>query len=166
VDILNLTQPVSEKEVREMHIINQENIPEVGGLPEIKDFGDRVSWSANIFVYKYEDVIKAFVLCMREGMPYKSPNYEYISNEYKKFLYVDRIAVQEKFRRQGIAEEIYLTVINEGKRNNLDILCEVNTKPSNEPSLTFHQKMGFEEIGTNDFEKNSVVYLRRPFSKK
>jgi len=23
-------------------------------------------------------------------------------------------------------------------------------------------QMGFEEVGTNDFEKNSVVYLRRP----
>jgi predicted GNAT superfamily acetyltransferase len=31
--------------------------------------------------------------------------------------------------------------------------------------MAFHQKMGFEEIGTNDFEKNSVVYLRRPFSR-
>ena len=42
---------------------------------------------------------------------------------------------------------------------------EINTKPSNEPSMLFHKKMGFEEIGTNDFEKNSVVYLRRPCSK-
>ncbi len=165
MEILTLTQPASEKEVREMHIINQENIPEVGGLADINDFNDRVSWSSNVFVYKYEDVIKAFVLCMREGMPYKSPNYEYISSNFKKFLYVDRIAVQEKFRRQGIAEEIYTTVINEGKRNGLDVLCEVNTRPSNEPSLAFHRKMGFEEIGTNEFEKNSVVYLRRPFTK-
>jgi len=48
----------------------------------------------------------------------------------------------------------------------LDILCEVNTRPSNEPSLVFHEKMGFEEVGTNDFEKNSVVYLRRPYTKE
>jgi hypothetical protein len=26
--------------------------------------------------------------------------------------------------------------------------------------------MGFEEVGTNDFEKNSVVYLRRPYTKE
>tara|TARA_B100000029_G_scaffold414432_1_gene417839 strand:+ start:2221 stop:2727 length:507 start_codon:yes stop_codon:yes gene_type:complete len=165
MEILTLTLPASEKEVKEMHVINQENIPEVGGLADINEFNDRVSWSSNVFAYKYEDVIKAFVLCMREGLPYKSPNYKYISINFKKFLYVDRIAVQEKFRRQGIAEEIYKTVINEGKRNSLDVLCEVNTKPSNEPSLAFHRKMGFEEIGTNEFEKNNVVYLRRPFTK-
>ena len=165
MEILSLTQPVSEKEVIEMHVINQENIPEVGGLADINDFNARVCWSSNIFTYKYEDVIKAFVLCMREGETYNSPNYQYISNQFQKFLYVDRIAVQEKFRRKGIAEKIYATVIEKGKENNLDILCEVNTKPSNEPSMLFHKKMGFEEIGTNDFEKNSVVYLRRPCSK-
>ena len=164
--ILSLTKPPSENEIKEMHTINQENIPEVGDLSELEDFRARVNWSENIFVYKYEDVIKAFVLCMREGQDYKSPNYEYISDRFNKFLYVDRIAVQEQFRRKGIAEKIYSTVIDKGRENNLDILCEVNTRPSNEPSMAFHKKMGFEEIGTNDFEKNSVVYLRRPYSKE
>ena len=163
--ILTLAKPPSEKEVKEMHVINQENVPELGGLSELEDFWARVNWSEVIFVYKYEDVIKAFVLCMREGQTYNSPNYEYISNRFNKFLYVDRIAVQEQFRRKGIAEKIYSKVIDKGKENNLDILCEVNTKPSNETSMAFHNKMGFEEIGTNDFEKNSVVYLRRPCTK-
>ena len=48
-----------------------------------------------------------------------------------------------------------------GKKLGLDILCEVNTRPRNESSLLFHEKMGFKEIGTNDFKKNSVVYLRK-----
>jgi len=165
VHILSLAKPPSEKEVAEMQTINQENIPEVGDLSELEDFRARVNWSENIFVYKWEDIIKAFVLCMREGQIYDSPNYQYISNRFKKFLYVDRIAVQEKFRRKGIAEKIYSMVIDKGKENDLDILCEVNTRPSNKPSMTFHEKMGFEEIGTNDFEKNSVVYLRRPYTK-
>ena len=163
--ILSLGKPPSKNEVVEMQVINQENIPEVGDLSELEDFRARVNWSENIFVYKWEDIIKAFVLCMREGQPYNSPNYQYISSHFEKFLYVDRIAVQEKFRRKGLAEKIYSTVIDKGKENNLDILCEVNTRPSNKPSMTFHEKMGFEEIGTNDFEKNSVVYLRRPYTK-
>ena len=163
--ILSLTKPPSENEVEEMHLINQENIPELGDVPELEDFKLRVNWSENIFVYKHEDIIKAFVLCMREGQDYNSPNYQYISSRFQKFLYVDRIAVQEEFRGKGIGEKIYSTVIAKGKENNLDILCEVNTRPLNEPSIAFHQKMGFEEIGTNDFEKNSVVYLRRPCTK-
>ncbi len=163
--ILTLAKLPSENEVKEMHVINQENVPELGGLSELEDFWARVNWSEVIFVYKYEDVIKAFVLCMREGQTYNSPNYKYISNRFNKFLYVDRIAVQEQFRRKGIAEKIYTKVIDKGKENDLDILCEVNTKPSNKTSMAFHNKMGFEEIGTNDFEKNSVVYLRRPCTK-
>ncbi|GIT33502.1 MAG: hypothetical protein Ct9H300mP3_10330 [Gammaproteobacteria bacterium] len=65
--ILSLAKPPSENEVVEMQTINQENIPEVGDLSELEDFRARVNWSENIFVYKWEDVIKAFVLCMREG---------------------------------------------------------------------------------------------------
>ena len=165
MQIQSLTKPPSGKESQEMHCINQENIPEVGDVPQIEDFNALVSWSEHIFVYKSEEVIKAFVLCMREGNSYHSENYKYLSKLFPKFLYVDRIAVQEKFRRKGIAKKIYSKVISTGKDNNLDVLCEVNTRPSNEPSLIFHEKMGFEEVGTNDFEKNSVVYLRRPFIK-
>tara|TARA_B100001013_G_scaffold204933_1_gene124297 strand:- start:416 stop:907 length:492 start_codon:yes stop_codon:yes gene_type:complete len=161
VQILNLTKNPSENEVLEMHSINQENIPEVGDVSEIEDFKALVKWSEHIFVYKWEEVIKAFIFCMREGNSYHSENYKYISKLYPKFLYVDRIAVQEDFRRKGIAEEIYSKVITTGKNNKLDVLCEVNTRPSNEPSLAFHKKMGFEEVGTNDFKKNSVVYLRK-----
>jgi len=149
-----------------MHCINQENTPEVGEVSKIEDFKALVDWSEHIFVYKSEEIIKAFVLCMREGSSYHSENYKYVSKLFPRFLYVDRIAVQENFRRKGIAEKIYSKVISTGKDINLDILCEVNTRPSNEPSLVFHEKMGFEEVGTNDFEKNSVVYLRRPYTKE
>jgi len=149
-----------------MHCINQENIPEVGDVSKIEDFQALVDWSEHIFVHISEEVIKAFVLCMREGNSYHSENYKYLSNLFPRFLYVDRIAVQGNFRRKGLAQKIYSKVISKGKDNNLDILCEVNTRPSNEPSLAFHEKMGFEEVGTNDFEKNSVVYLRRPYTKE
>ena len=166
MQILSLTKPPSGKEVQEMHCINQENIPEVGNVSEIEDFKVLVNWSEHIFVYKSEEVIKAFVLCMREGNSYHSENYKYLSKLFPKFLYVDRIVVQENFRRKGIAKKIYSKVISTAKDNNLDVLCEVNTIPSNEPSLVFHEKMGFEEVGTNDFEKNSVIYLRRPYTKE
>ena len=166
MQILRLAQPPSEKEVQEMHCINQENTPEVGEVSKIEDFKTLVDWSEHIFVHKFEEIIKAFVLCMREGNSYHSENYKHVSKLFPRFLYVDRIAVQENFRRKGIAKKIYSKVISTGKDINLDILCEVNTRPSNEASLVFHEKMGFEEVGTNDFEKNSVVYLRRPYTKE
>ena len=59
--ILSLGKPPSENEVVEMQTINQENIPEVGDLSVLEDFKARVNWSENIFVYKWEDIIKAFV---------------------------------------------------------------------------------------------------------
>ena len=105
MQILNLTKNPSENEILEMHSINQENIPEVGDVSDIEDFKALVYWSEHIFVYKCKEVIKAFVFCMREGNSYHSENYKYVSKLFPRFLYVDRIAVQEDFRRKGIAEE-------------------------------------------------------------
>ena len=77
MQILSLTQPPSEKEVQEMHCINQENTPEVGDVSNIEDFKALVEWSEHIFVHKSEEVIKAFVLCMREGNSYHSETVSY-----------------------------------------------------------------------------------------
>jgi predicted GNAT superfamily acetyltransferase len=52
-------------------------------------------------------------------------------------------------------------VFNKANELGLPVVCEVNTKPLNEPSLKFHRKLGFKECGTNDFSYNSVVYLKK-----
>ena len=48
-----------------------------------------------------------------------------------------------------------------GKELEVNITCEVNTIPRNEPSLAFHAGFGFEEVGTKDYEDHSVVYLTK-----
>ena len=48
MQIFSLTQPPSEKEVQEMHCINQENTPEVGDVSEIEDFKALVDWSEHL----------------------------------------------------------------------------------------------------------------------
>ena len=43
--------------------------------------------------------------------------------------------------------------------NNKFYLLEVNTQPVNQPSLNFHEKMGFDRIGAKDFDDHSVAYF-------
>ena len=159
--ILSLTKPLSEKEIKEMHSINQENSPDVGDIPNIDQFQELTNLTETIYVFKDQEKIIGFIFLMREGTTYQSENYKFISSKYDHFLYVDRIAIQSNYRRQGLAKKIYNKVIEDGKKLELDILCEVNTRPRNDISLAFHKKMGFKEIGTQDFQKNSVVYLKR-----
>jgi len=161
--VRSLTKPLSEQEIKEMYSINQTNSPEVGNIPSIGQFKELTDLTETIYVFKDKEKIIGFILLMREDINYQSENYKYISLRYDHFLYVDRIAIQSDYRRQGLAEKIYNQVTKDGEKLELDILCEVNTRPKNEISLAFHKKMGFKEIGTQDFQKNSVVYLKRSF---
>ena len=161
MDLISLKKPLKEDQVNGMHSLNQENIPEVGDVFDLVDFQLLLDFSEHILCFKDKGVVIGFVLCMREGQSYQSENYKYLTSRFSNFLYIDRIAIKKEYRRRGLGEKIYLELVSIAEKLGLDILCEVNTRPRNDASLLFHEKMGFEEIGTNDFEKNSVMYLRK-----
>ena len=161
MDLISLKKPLKEDQVNGMHSLNQENIPEVGDVSDLVDFQLLIDFSEHILCFKNKGAVIGFVLCMREGQSYQSENYKYLTSRFSNFLYIDRIAIKKEYRRRGLGEKIYLELVSIAEKLGLDILCEVNTRPRNDASLLFHEKMGFEEIGTNDFEKNSVMYLRK-----
>ena len=161
MDLISLKKRLKEDQVNDMHSLNQENIPEVGDVFDLVDFQLLLDFSEHILCFKDKGVVIGFVLCMREGQSYQSENYKYLTSRFSNFLYIDRIAIKKEYRRRGLGEKIYLELVSIAEKLGLDILCEVNTRPRNDASLLFHEKMGFEEIGTNDFEKNSVMYLRK-----
>ncbi len=161
MDLISLKKPLKEDQVNGMHSLNQENIPEVGDVSDLVDFQLLLDFSEHILCFKDKGVVIGFVLCMREGQSYQSENYKYLTSRFSNFLYIDRIAIKKEYRRRGLGEKIYLELVSIAEKLGLDILCEVNTRPRNDASLLFHEKMGFEEIGTNDFEKNSVMYLKK-----
>ena len=100
-----------------------------------------------------------FIICMREGSDYASENYKFFSKKLKKFLYVDRVAIDKKYRREGLGKAIYDDIFIQAKKESLPIALEVNTQPINQPSLNFHEKLGFDEVGAKDFTDHSVAYF-------
>ena len=155
------TEVPEDKELNILYDLNQQNTPEVGELESINDLSKLIDMSAINFYVLAGDEIIGFVICFREGSEYKSPNYTYFKNKEGKFLYIDRIAIKDIYRHQGIGKKIYEQVFNKANELGLPVVCEVNTKPLNEPSLKFHRKLGFTECGTNEFSYNSVVYLKK-----
>ena len=135
-----------------MHLLNQQNTPEVGDVPDIGNFKQLIKFSENILIAEKDSKLIGFVLCMKQNQMYKSKNYLYLSSKFSEFLYIDRIAIGKKYRRLGIGKTMYEKIIEAAKLTEVPLLCEVNTKPKNGPSLAFHKYLGFEEIGKNDFE--------------
>lgn len=149
----------SEIELHAIFDLNQLNTPEVGSLESVEYLKKLIELSAyNLLVLNNEEII-GFIICMREGSKYGSENYKFFSHRLKKFLYVDRVAIDEHHRRSGLGIAIYNDIFAYADNKNLPIALEVNTEPVNQPSLNFHEKMGFEKVGARDFGDHSVVYF-------
>ena len=149
----------NEAQLQSIYDLNQANTPEVGSLESILHLKQLIDFSAyNLLVLK-EDEIIGFIICIREGTAYGSENYKFFSKRLKKFLYVDRVAIDEQHRRSGLGKAIYEDIFFQARHDSLPIALEVNTQPVNQPSLNFHEKMGFDQIGAKDFADHSVAYF-------
>ena len=91
----------------------------------------------------------AFLIALREGIAdYTSENYIWFSGQYERFLYVDRIVIDEKFRGHGLGHKVYEGVFEHAARTDVPtVTAEIDIEQYNEPSLRFHEAMGFREVG-------------------
>jgi len=150
---------LNEAQFQSIYDLNQANTPEVGSLESIQHLKQLIEFSSyNLLVLK-EDEIVGYIICMREGSAYGSENYKFFTQRLKKFLYVDRVAIDEQYRRAGLGQAIYEDIFAQAISDSLPIALEVNTQPVNQPSLNFHEKMGFDRIGAKDFDDHSVAYF-------
>ena len=149
----------NEAQLQSIYDLNQANTPEVGSLDSMNHLKKLIELSAYNLLVQDDDEIVGFIICMREGSVYGSENYKFFTNRLKKFLYVDRVAIDERHRRAGLGQAIYEDIFAQASEDNLPIALEVNIEPINQPSLNFHEKMGFDKVGSRDFEDHSVAYF-------
>ena len=160
LELLHL--PLENSALRAMWLINQANIPEVGDIPTIEEFKSLTKMSSHVIVVNKGKETAGFIILMREREEYHSLNYKFFKANYDEFLYVDRVAIKDGFRRQGLGKMIYEEVFRLATEINTDVCCEVNTLPRNDASLAFHAEFGFQEVGIKDYDDHSVVYLKSP----
>ena len=149
----------NEVQLKSIYDLNQANTPKVGPLESINHLKKLIEFSAYNLLVQDDDEIVGFIICMREGSAYGSENYKFFTQRLKKFLYVDRVAIDDRHRRAGLGKAIYEDIFTHAGNDNLPIALEVNTQPVNQPSLNFHEKMGFDRIGAKDFDDHSVAYF-------
>ena len=149
----------NETQLQSIYDLNQANTPEVGSLESMNHLKQLIELSAYNLLVLDDDEVIGFIICMRESSGYGSENYKFFTQRLKKFLYVDRVAIEEQHRRAGLGQAIYENIFVQAKNNDLPIALEVNTQPVNQPSLNFHEKMGFEKVGARDFADHSVAYF-------
>ena len=90
----------------------------------------------------------AFLIGMRPGTAYASPNYRWFCKRYEEFGYIDRVAVAPDARRLGLATRLYRDFEASLPNDVAFLTCEVNIRPPNESSMLFHERYGFEQVAS------------------
>jgi len=99
-------------------------------------------------VVDVDGTVAAFLIVLREGAGYESPNYRYFSARMDNFLYVDRIVVARAHQGQGWGGALYRELFDHARHEGVPrVTCEVDVVPPNEGSQLFHARFGFRELG-------------------
>lgn len=100
----------------------------------------------------------AFLLALREGATYDSPNYRWFAQRYERFLYVDRVVVAGFARGRGAGARLYEALFEFAATQSVGLVtCEYDVEPPNPASAGFHARFGFSEIGRQRLECGGKV---------
>ena len=144
--------------------INEQGLPGTGkvSLDEMKNLLNISELSVGAFE---DDSLLGFVICLLPNTAYGSLNYAWFNQRFENFIYVDRVAVDEKYRNQGIGQALYDTVFDYASEHKLPVTAEVSLRPQNLGSDRFHLRHGFSAIAEVDHgDKAVTMYIRNIMS--
>lgn len=102
-----------------------------------------------------------FLIGFRDGTDYDSLNYRWFNERMKRFFYIDRVVVDARYRKMGIASTLYRDVQVFASEQSLNWLAaEIDIQPPNTSSLAFHKAFGFNEVGTQVYGEHKMVSLQ------
>lgn len=142
---------VRPHDIEDVWRLNDESVPHVSRIDraEMQWFAQHAHYFR---VVRQEDRLAGFLIGLRPGLPYASPNYRWFAEYYRDFAYIDRVAVAESARRQGVARRLYQDFAATLDDSVRVMTCEVNIRPANESSMQFHTRYGFVQVGTQETE--------------
>jgi predicted GNAT superfamily acetyltransferase len=144
-------RPVESLDVDRILEINQANVPEVGSV-DAERMAYLVDESPIALVVDVDGEIVGFCLVLPADSDYDSVNYRWFTERFDDFLYLDRVAFTAEAQGRGLGTLLYAEVdrlmVERGEASHLAL--EVNVEPPNEPSLAFHARRGFVEVGQQD----------------
>ncbi len=141
--------------------INEANVPEVGPLD-----ADRLQFlvdeSAFSLVVEADNAIAGFCVVLGQASSYDSVNYLWFMEHYDDVHYLDRVAFDASAQGQGLGSLLYGDVDRRLAKLGVGLTLEVNIDPPNEPSLAFHRKHGYVEVGRQMSKGIEVSLMHKP----
>jgi predicted GNAT superfamily acetyltransferase len=138
-------RPLRDTDVADVLALNEANVTALAPmdearLHELREQADRFD------VLDVDGGFGGFVITFAGGAGYDSENYRWFSARHRRFYYLDRIVLHEGFRRRGLGGFVY-DEIEQVAAPYGRLALEVNLVPRNDPSLRFHERRGYVEVG-------------------
>ncbi len=141
--------------------LNEESLPHLSRIDtdELQWFADNAAYFR---VLRDNERLAGFLIGLRPGTFYASPNYRWFCDHYDDFAYIDRVTVADWARRRGFADSLY-NDFAQSQSGVAVMTCEVNIRPPNAGSMQFHERQGFNRIGSQviDDGEKEVAYLEK-----
>ncbi len=134
--------------------LNQQGIPQVNRLTL-----ETVRWFARNAVYfrvaEAQEKLTGFLIAITADCSYQSQYFQWFTERYTRFLYIDRVVVAEWARGQRVAWKLYKDVEQRAQELSLPLVTDVYSNPANDISLMFHKNYGFRIVG-NQWVENGT----------
>jgi len=142
--------------------LNNTAVPHVNAL-SAEEFAWLAS-HANFFrVAEDAEGLVGFTMVLPSGLDYWSDNYKWFAARFDRFLYLDRVVVDERGRGRGAGRALYDALFAFGAGAWPRVTLEVNLRPPNPGSEVFHQRLGFTTLGVREYNDgaNAVLMMER-----
>lgn len=145
---------VARDDFSEILNLNKHAIPQVNHVDE-----DKLDWFMQVAPYfrvaVADDKVAGFLIAIAEDCTYPSQYFQWFCDRYDRFIYVDRIIVADWARGKRIGWRLYEDLEQFAISYAYPLTADVYCQPPNEISLTFHEKYGFEVVGTQSVENET-----------
>lgn len=132
-------RPIRQHDFDTILELNQNALEGVGQLDH-EGLALLVKQADQALVCEDDGDVAGFVITLPPGSVYDSSRYDWFEARFDDYVYLDRIVVSLEHRRKGIASRLYDAV--EG-----DLPVALEVYDTNEPSLEFHRRRGYLEVG-------------------
>lgn len=140
-----MLRPMVDTDVLDVLRLNADHVELLSPLDAVR-LGDLRRWASRADVIVCDGQTAGFVLVFGPGTAYDSENYRWFGDRYgSEFDYLDRIVIDDRFRRRGLATSVY-DAVEDAAVVRGRLVLEVNIDPPNVPSLEFHRRRGYREV--------------------
>lgn len=158
---MTLLRPLEPRDHARVLDLNARNVELLAPMDEAR-LSQLLGWTHRADTILSDGEIAGFVLTFAPGTAYDSANYRWFGEHLgDDFYYLDRIVLDDAFRRRGLGARVYDEVEATATAYGRMVL-EVNVEPPNEPSLAFHRARGYADLAELGDAGKKVLLMEKP----